>query len=518
MGDDANPDKVFLGGAVLDLARGTLTRDGQIVRLRSKSFRLLCELARRSGRVVSKDELLDAVWPGLSVTDDSRTQAIHDIRRSLDDRDQTLLRTVARRGFILVATQPPEAEPPPRLNGHGLLAPDWRPRIALLPLTDRTGNPEQGPVVDGLVEEVTNGLARFRNLTVLARHSAFAAAAEGLPLAEIGRRLKVDYVVDVTARLAEDGHLRLALALNDVATGELLWGDSFETEGSGWLTLQDLVPRRIVSRLFASVEEAGYRTSLRRNPGDLTAFENLARGKAQFRSFEPEANARALGHFAAAIVAAPTFGLAHSYHALADLALHDYGGAPLDVKQSAKARAIQGAELSPEESRCHGILGYCHALLSEFDPGEREATLAITLNPCDADALFGLAIVLVWRGASAEALPRIQQAKELNPLWPAHYDVLHAEALFHLGRYDESIRLHRRLPRLSARHEMRLAAAYALVGEVDLARHHAARARTREPSWDFVEKARHAHSLGSAGDVQRLVEGTELALRLLGER
>jgi Flp pilus assembly protein TadD len=187
------------------------------------------------------------------------------------------------------------------------------------------------------------------------------------------------------------------------------------------------------------------------------------------------------------------------------------------VKHRAKARAGRGAELSPEESRCHGILGYCHALLGEFDAGEREAALSISLNPCDADALFGLAIVLVWRGDSAEALTRIEQAKELNPLWPAHYDILHSEALFLLGRYAESIHLHLRLPRLSARHEMRLAAAYALAGEADLARQHAAAARARQPSWDFVEKARHAHSLGNVRDVQRLVEGTELALRLLDE-
>lgn len=510
------PSVVVLGRAILDLARGTLTRDGTIVPLRSKSFRLLCELARNSGRVMSKDELMAAVWPGVIVSEDSLTQAVRDIRRSLGDEGQTLLRTVARRGFILLpdAAKPSQPPAPATLNG---LRPPWRrPHIAILPLADETGEAERRPLLDGLVEEVTMGLARFRNLTVVARHSAFAAAREGLPLSEIGTRLGADYVVDGTARLV-GGQLRIALALNDAATGDVLWGDSFDAGEAGWLTLQDLAPRRIVARLFTTIEEAGYRNSLHRGPNDLTAFEHLARGKALFRSFAPGVNEKALAHFEAAMRADPSFGVAYSYHAVADLSLHDYGLAPREVKLRARAQAMRGVELSPDESRCLSILGYCHAILGEFDAGEGAATKAIALNPCDADALFGLAIVLVWRGDSQAALGWIERAKEINPLWPTYYDSLHSEALLFLGRHAESARLLLRLPGLSARQEMRLAATFALAGEAGPARHHAARARAAQPTWDFVEMARAAYNRGNAADVQHLVDGIEMALRLLDE-
>ena len=73
MAQDSGAAIIRLGGVVLDLGRGTLTRDGQVVPLRSKSFRLLCELARNSGRVMSKDELLAAVWPDVIASDDSLT-------------------------------------------------------------------------------------------------------------------------------------------------------------------------------------------------------------------------------------------------------------------------------------------------------------------------------------------------------------------------------------------------------------------------------------------------------------
>ena len=510
MSHDPSAQVVALGDALLDLTRGTLIRGGRFVPLRSKSFRVLCELARKSGRVVTKEELFDAVWPGITVTEDSLTQAVRDIRRSLGDDGQRLLRTVARRGFILcpdTLADPASPYAPPT---------EPRPRIAVLPLIDRTGDPHWAPLVEGLAEEVTNGLARFRNLTVVARHSAFAAAREGWPLAEIGRRLHARYVVDGTARLS-DGHVRLTLALNDPASGEVLWGDSFDAGETGWRGLRDLAPQRIVARLFTSVEEAGYRSSLRQGTHDLTAFEHLAHGKALFRRFEPGVNERALGHFAAAIAADPSLGVAQSYHALADLALHDYALAPLAVKQRAKDRAMQGVEISPDESRCRSILGYCHAQLAEFDAAEREASRAMELNPCDADAVFGLAIVLVWRGDSETALAWIDRAKDMNPLWPAYYDTLHSEALLFAGRYEDAARAFRRLPHLSAAQEMRLAATLALAGDLDPARHHAARARAAKPDWDFVGKAREALANRAGRDLDHLVRGIELALALVDD-
>jgi tetratricopeptide (TPR) repeat protein len=123
--------------------------------------------------------------------------------------------------------------------------------------------------------------------------------------------------------------------------------------------------------------------------------------------------------------------------------------------------------------------------------------------------------VLVWRGDSEDALHWIERAKDLNPLWPTYYDALHSEALLFLGRYDEAARLLLRLPRLSPRQEMRLAATYALAGETDLARHHAGRARAAQPGWDWIEMARIAYGRRNATDVQLLIEGIEAALRTL---
>lgn len=512
MGQDLGGGLIHLGDAVLDLGRGILARDGQIVPLRSKPFRLLCELARQPGRVVPKGELLDAVWPDVIVTEDSLSQAVRDVRKALNDRAGHILRTVARRGFMLCPTGPP-ADPVPS-NTKTPDAPAARPRIALLPLTDRTGRPEQKPILDGLVEEMIAGLARFRNLTVVAHHSAFAAGSDtSLDLAAIGAKLRADYLVDGSARLV-DGRLMLVLALNDVRAGEVLWGESFFCEGSVWLTLQDLVPRRIVQRLFTSVEEAGHQSSLRRGGGQLSAFEHMVRGRALFRGFGPGVNEQALAHFAAAIEADLSLGVAYSYHALAEVALHGYQLAPPDVRQRVRAQGLRGVQLSPEESRCHGILSYFHTWLGEFEQAEQAARRAVDLNPCDADALQYLAMVLLARGKPQACLEWLDRAMEINPLWPPHYDEDRAYALFDLERYADAAAAFQKLPMRRASHEMLLAACYARLGRPDLVRRHVAHAQDIEPGTDWVAKFRQSADSEDEILVTRLIQGVELALTM----
>ncbi|TIP79667.1 MAG: transcriptional regulator, partial [Mesorhizobium sp.] len=92
-----------VGNSVIDLDRGTLRRDGGIVPVRPKTFELLAYLVRNPGRVLSKDELLQAVWPRTIVTEDSLTQCIRDVRKCIGDETQSLVRTVPRRGYMFQA-------------------------------------------------------------------------------------------------------------------------------------------------------------------------------------------------------------------------------------------------------------------------------------------------------------------------------------------------------------------------------------------------------------------------------
>jgi hypothetical protein len=130
------------GECRLDLDRGTLTRCGALVPVRAKAFALLGHLARNAGRVVSKDELLERVWPGVTVTEDSLTQAIRDLRRAIGDDRQEIVRTIARRGYLLAVPLDPA---PARPGGAG------EPRVAVLSFRNLTGDAHDGILIDGLV-------------------------------------------------------------------------------------------------------------------------------------------------------------------------------------------------------------------------------------------------------------------------------------------------------------------------------------------------------------------------------
>ena len=116
------PQSFRFGDFVLDPVRGTLQKAGKDVSLRPQAFAVLSLLAARCGALVGKDELLDSVWHGASVTDDSLTQCIVEIRKALGDESRTVVRTVPRRGFIF---DPPEATTTGHSTGEGKDAPGF---------------------------------------------------------------------------------------------------------------------------------------------------------------------------------------------------------------------------------------------------------------------------------------------------------------------------------------------------------------------------------------------------------
>ncbi|HET9068669.1 MAG TPA: winged helix-turn-helix domain-containing protein [Amaricoccus sp.] len=233
-----------VGECRLDLDRGTLSCDGALVPLRAKAFALLGHLARNAGRVVSKDELLERVWPDVIVTEDSLTQAIRDVRRAIGDERQEIVRTVARRGYLL-------AVPPAPLAPAGAAG---QPRVAVLPFGNPAGDEGDGILVDGLVEEITNGLARFRSVTVIARHSAFAfRPEEGASPEAVAARLGADYLVEGSARRT-GGRFIVMAALAD-ANGRRLWGEGFDCAAEELLSLQQVIPRRIIRGWSATSRE-----------------------------------------------------------------------------------------------------------------------------------------------------------------------------------------------------------------------------------------------------------------------
>lgn len=448
---------IEIGGFRLDTASGILlSRDGGVIPVRAKTFAFLCHLARNRGRVVSKDELLETVWPGLFVSEDSLTQCASELRKVFGSGPDGLLRTVPKRGYLIDAAPAPM----PQASLSQVRTGPALPAIAVLPFRNRSGNAADDTLIDGLVEEITYGLARFKSIVVIARNSAFNFPVENRPpLQEIGVRLGVGFICEGAVTRA-GGRFKVSVTLSDVSTGQQLWGNQFDFAEGDLIGMSAEIATTIISRLVSNIDQAFQRQS---SPGatEFASFENFVRGVALLRSYGPDVNQRAKAHFERAIELDPDCGLAHAYLALAEAMIADYAAAPRHVLEAARDRVTLAITLEPEEGRCHRILGLMQIYLREHESAERCLRRAYEINPYDADVLAQLGFVSAMRGRPAEGLNWLDRSIALNPFRPYWYDLDRCYALYGLGRYSEAIDILRGAPQLSMAHQLWLAANYA---------------------------------------------------------
>ena len=201
-------------------------------------------LAQNIGRVVPKSELMDSVWPGIYVTEDSLTQSIREIRKVLGDDKQELIRTISRRGYMLAVAAEPVAD-------AGI-----QPIVAVLRFRNETGDAAQVPLVDGFAEDIINGLARFGTVTVLARNSSFSLSSESKSDWSLARaRIGADYLVEGSIR-RHGKRLRVSVSLVDAANLVQLWGERYDADGDEIFSIQEDIIERIIGRLVTRLEDA----------------------------------------------------------------------------------------------------------------------------------------------------------------------------------------------------------------------------------------------------------------------
>ena len=197
------------GDYLLDAGRRELRRGGEPVALEPQVFDLLVYLVRNRDRVVSKDDLIDAIWGGRIVSDSAVTSRLNAVRKAVGDSgaEQRLIRTLSRRGvhFVGAVTEqnPPAASgeraaPPPAVTAP-LALPD-KPSIAVLPFASLSSDPEQEYLADGLVEDVITSLSRLRWLFVIARNSTFTYKGLAVDTRQVAGDLGVRYVLEGSVR------------------------------------------------------------------------------------------------------------------------------------------------------------------------------------------------------------------------------------------------------------------------------------------------------------------------------
>lgn len=501
--DTITTDQTFeFGSYRLDERKGTLGSETEQVFLRPKAYRLLLHLARNMGRVVPKAELMDAVWPGVYVTEDSLTQSIREIRKALDDSAQQLVRTVSRRGYMLAGG--PAEEPFELTTGS--------PIIAVLRFRNEGGDLSREPIVDGFAEDVLTGLGHFGTLTVLARNSTFQFPSyEPNAWSSIASRIGADYLVEGSVRWS-GGSALVSVSLIDTKNLRQLWGERYEAADIEVFAVQREIGEQIVNRLVTRLGEDTLRRTAMKPPQSLAVYELVFRGVAALRGEGLHKPEDAVPFLERALEKDPLYGVAYGFLALAKIMIAGYGQAPAALLEEAQATAGRAMVLSPDQEVGPRVRSLARLYLGQFHGAEADIRLALDLNRYNADTIEQMGHLLILRGKPLPALGWIDHATRLDPLHPAFYHYDRGLAYYGLGEYRQAVEAYERPTLLPPWVAVQLAASYAQLGDAAGARRNIARAMAIDPNYQALRHARERMPYEHASDAAHLVEGITLAL------
>lgn len=499
-------DQVFnFSGFTLDLGKGLLHRNAVPISLRPKAHAVLTHLACNLGRVVPKSELMDAVWPGIYVTEDSLTQSIREIRKALGDEKQELVRNISRRGYMLAAAM----EPMPEVGSQ--------PIVAVLRFRNETGDATHVPLIDGFAEDIINGLTRFGTIMVLARHSSFSMLSESKADWSLVRsRIGADYLVE-GAVVRYGKRLRVSVSLVDAISLVQLWGDRYDVEEADIFSVQEQIVSQIIGRLVTKLDDAGIARSSQKPVANLAAYELTLRGVALLRGNDPDDIKTAQGLLESAVAKDPDFSFALAQLAMCQIMIGGYGWASKDVLGVALSLAKKATTLSPELPAGHRVLSFAQMYLRDYAAAENSLRKSLELNPNDCESVEQMGYLLTLRGRPLDALAWIDKAIRLNPIHPPWYDYDRSLAHYSLADYRAATQAIERTTIIPPWIRTRLAACYAQLGDMALAQFHAGKINETDPDFSPVIYAKRGVAFEHAADNQHFAEGVFRALGLLPE-
>lgn len=414
---------ISIGAALLDAERGALRRaDGTETMLRPKSLELLLLLLRQPNRTVSRAEILDAVWPGLNVTDDSITQCVMELRRALGE-DGALLKTLPKRGLLLEGGGP--AAIAPRQGGV--------PIVAIMPLRVSGGDPALTSLADAVLEGVVGALSRLREPVVISANSTRHFSTAGVAPAEIGERLGVGYVASGSLRRAGN-LLRLNIELAEAETAAVLWQRSFDLEQEASLEAEDMIAAVIAYSLAPRVNEAELRRSRRRAPGDRAAYHLLLEARLLIFRMQRGSFEEAGDLLRRVIAMDPSLASAHATKAdWHSLRIGQGWSADRDADTRALTEAVEAAvALDAENARALALLGHNHTILQRrYEAAKLLFERALDAAPNDAETWMWTSPTFAWLGDGQEAVRRAARAIRLSPCDPLLFRYEHFRSIGH---------------------------------------------------------------------------------------
>jgi TolB-like protein/DNA-binding winged helix-turn-helix (wHTH) protein len=485
----------------IDVGVRQVTRAAIEIPLPALSFDLLHTLVRAAPNVVGYDELMQRVWPGLVVNQETITQRVKLVRDALGDDPQKprYIAGVRGRGYRMLTppTQLSEAESRPSIPAQrastephpvvlARLTPEKRSvrrlwivgvaialvaligaanalmgafarraengraaavtsvvvqparTIAVLPFANIGGDPENEYFSDGLTEELLNRLTTLRELHVAARTSSFHFKDKKVDVKSIGQMLGVRHVLEGSVRRQGD-HVRVSAQLVSTEDGYRLWSNVFDRRVADVFAIQDEIALAVVENLKLTLLAEQRAALTQQSTSDPRALDLYLRARRLYQSFDPERMEKATGYFEEAIRLDPEFVAAHvDLAATLDWRVRLFG-ADASLLERVPVLLHKALELDPSNADAHALLARRLQHAYDIRGAERELLRAEALNPNAEYVVDGLLGHYMTVGWPPEkALSYARKARQLDPLNP--WAVIHlAQAHWHMHQYEEAL-------------------------------------------------------------------------------
>jgi TolB-like protein/DNA-binding winged helix-turn-helix (wHTH) protein len=470
------PPATAIGDVMFEPVSGELRMDGKTLRLRPQTAAVLAQLVLKAGTVVSREELLKAVWGEVLVTENSVTQCIAEIRRALGPTRESWLTTNARRGYRLdsptldtptAAASAERTAPLPKKQAVGprsaallltlatalALGGWWGWRllfptpvgqlsIAVLPFEVTGASADTAWFAEVIGEDITFNIARIPGSRVVSRVSTQGYPARAADLRRVGAELDVRYVV--AGSVDRDGdRATLRMQLIDVATGGLRWAERFDS------TLADLhgaereVANRVANALHVKLvdeESARIRRADPLNPVAedlaLQAWAAWNRGTPAEVTLARELALKALELNDRSVIAWKTMA---SWHLRARI---NQSMPAEQAEAGAEHAAKRALEIDPDHPLVHTVWGAAQVLRGRYAQGQQALELEIRTNPSHPVAYSYLGMAHLMLGRPQLAIERYRQALSISPRDPrrSRFERHLALSYLHQGNIDEAMK------------------------------------------------------------------------------
>lgn len=422
--------------------------------LSAPSLDILILLLTRPDEVVGKSDLLDSVWRGRTVEDNTLQVHVSALRKALP---AGMIMTVHGRGYRYVGPKPFAVVADPQDSR--------RPSIAVLPFDNMSGDPEQAFFSDGITEDIIAELSRFKDFLVIARNSSFQFRGQANDLAEVARKLGVQYVVEGSVRKIAN-RVRVTAQLIDTSSTAHVWAERYDREVDDIFAIQDEITQMITARLARQARIAIASRSRGRPTGSMSAYESYLRALPLASAYDTANDAEQ--YLQKAVELDPDFAGARAVLSFVQSIKYYWSYDPAHL-ESGLQMAKAALQLDPEDAYGHLASGFALMYMRRFREAETSLDRAVALNPNDPFILSIRALLLSYIGSFDAALAELDQARRRDPFAVAWFEDFHGIILTGAGRYREALIPFSKMPAVPQWSLVYLTICYAELGEAQQA-------------------------------------------------